>query len=224
VFVLNNDQRKWLTGDQMNLAESKVYLTSLWADSIYKSVKVTKKEVFGIDNNHPVMLFVGRLSKEKGVLELPNILKSVRQAFPEVVLVVVGEGPATEQLKKVLPDSVFFKWAAQERLPAIYSAADILVFPSKFDTFSRTSLESLSCSLPVISYNTKGTKDIIRNGECGFLVNTQEQMCEKIIEYLSNPQQQNDFRVAALECAKNYNRDCIVEQFVSNVWESCEKK
>jgi glycosyltransferase involved in cell wall biosynthesis len=217
VFVLNNDQRKWLTGDEMNFAESKVCLTAHWADTIYKPEKGSKKEVLGIDDNRPVMLFVGRLSKEKGVLELPHIYQTVKKTQPQVALAVVGEGPALEQLKEALPDAFFFNWVMRERLPVIYSAADVLVFPSKFDTFSRAALESLSCGLPVITYKTKGTKDIISNGVCGYLVKTEEQMCEKIIAYLSNPQQQKDFRKAAIERAKDYNVDSIVRQFVADV-------
>ena len=225
VFVLNNDQRKWLTGDEMNFAENKVCLTAHWADAIFTPQKTSKKETFGIDDNRPVMLYVGRVSKEKGVLELPHIYQSVKKVHPDIALVMVGEGPAIEPLKKALPEAYYFDWVTQEKLPAIYSAADILVFPSNFDTFSCAALESLSCGLPVIAYKTKGTKDIISNGECGYLVKTEEQLCEKIIAYLSNLQQQKNFRKAAAARAKNYNVDSIVEQFIGDVgfrWRSLE--
>ncbi len=217
VFVLNNDQRKWLTGREMNFAEDKVCLTAHWADAIFKPEKASKKEILGIDNDRPVMLYVGRVSKEKGVLELPHIYKSVKKTHPDIALLVVGQGPAYDQLKKKLPEGHYFNWVSREQLPAIYSAADILVFPSKFDTFSCTVLESLSCGLPVIAYNTKGPKDIIDDGVCGYLVNTEEQMTEKIITYLGDLQQQKNFKKAAVKRAKNYDVDGIVERFVADV-------
>ena len=217
VFVLNNDQRAWLIGREMNFPKNKVCLTSHWADAIFKPEKVSKKETFGIDDNRRVMLYVGRVSVEKGVLELPNIYHKVKKAHPDVALLVVGQGPALEKLKERLPEGYFFDWAAREQLPAIYSAADLLVFPSKFDTFSCVVLESISCGLPVIAYKSKGPKDIINDGLCGYLVNTEEQMCEKIISYLNNPQQQEQFRNAAVERSKDYDVDSIVERFMQTV-------
>jgi glycosyltransferase involved in cell wall biosynthesis len=217
VFVLNSDQRKWLTGREMKFSEDKVRLTAHWADAIFKPVKTTKKEALGIDDHRPVMLYVGRVSKEKGVLELPRIYKAVKNEHPDIALLVVGQGPACEQLKQELPEGNYLNWVEHERLPAIYSAADMLVFPSKFDTFSCTVLESLSCGLPVIAYKTKGPKDIIEDGVCGYLVKTEEKMCEKLIAYLGNPKQQKDFRKAAVKRAKNYDVDGIVERFVGDV-------
>jgi glycosyltransferase involved in cell wall biosynthesis len=217
VFVLNSDHRKWLTGREMNFPENKVCLTAHWADAIFKPVKTTKKEALGIDNHRPVMLYAGRVSKEKGVLELPHIYKSVKRLHPDIALLVVGQGPALEPLKEALPEGFYFDWVTRERLPAIYSAADILVFPSKFDTFSCTVLESLTCGLPVIAYKTKGPKDIIEDGACGYLVNTEEQMSQKIIAYLDNPQQQKDFRKAAVKRAKNYEANEILERFVGDI-------
>ena len=217
VFVLNNDQRKWLTGREMNFAEEKVCLTAHWADAIFKPQKVSKKEAFGIDDNRPLMLYVGRVSKEKGVHELPRIYKTVKRLYPNIALLVVGQGPALASLKEALPEGFYFDWVTRERLPAIYSAADILVFPSKFDTFSCVVLESLSCGLPVIAYKTKGPKDIIEDGVCGYLVNTEEQMSQKIVSYLDNPQQQKDFRKAAVQRAKNYEVNGIVERFVEDI-------
>ncbi len=217
VFVLNNDQRKWLTGREMNFSENKVCLTAHWVDAIFKPEKVAEKEALGIDDNRPVMLYAGRVSKEKGVLELPRIYKAVKKAYPDIALLVVGQGPAYDQLKKELPEGYYFNWVSRERLPAIYSAADLLVFPSKFDTFSCVVLESLSCGLPVIAYNTKGPKDIIDDGVCGYLVNTEEQMIEKITAYLGDPQRQENFRKAAVERAQNYDVDGIMERFVTDV-------
>jgi glycosyltransferase involved in cell wall biosynthesis len=217
VFVLNSDQRKWLAGREMNLPEDRVCLTAHWADAVFKPVKTSKREALGIDDHRPVMLYAGRVSREKGVSELPRIYKAVKKAHPDIALLVVGQGPALKQLKEELPEGIYLDWVSHEKLPAIYSAADILVFPSKFDTFSCVVLESLACGLPVIAYSAKGPKDIIRDGACGYLVKTEEQMCEKIIAYLDSPQMQKDFREAAVKRAKDYGADGILERFMADV-------
>ena len=217
LFVLNNEQRCWLTGREMNFAEDKVRLTAHWADDIFRPEKASKQKVLGIDADRPVMLYVGRVSKEKGVLELPRIYKAVKKAIPGVALAVVGQGPAYGQLQKELPEGYYFDWASREQLPAMYSAADILVFPSKFDTFSCAVLESLSCGLPVIAYDTKGPKDIIDNGVCGYLVDTEEQMAEKIIAYLGDRESWKDFRKAATQRAGRYDVNGIVDRFTADI-------
>jgi glycosyltransferase involved in cell wall biosynthesis len=217
VFVLNSDQQKWLTSREMNLAEDRVCLTAHWVSPVFKPVIISKKEALKISGDRPVMLYAGRVSREKGVLELPRIYKAVKKIHCDVALLVVGNGPDCRQLKNELPEGYYFDWISHERLPEIYSAADILVFPSRFDTFSCVALESLSCGLPVIAYKTKGPKDIIIDGECGYLVNSEEQMCEKIIAYFGNRKQHNDFRKAAVERAKSYSVDTIVERFMADI-------
>jgi len=69
----------------------------------------------------------------------------------------------------------------------------------------------------VIAYKAKGPKDIIEDGVCGFTVNTEEQMIEKIIRFLGNPKQQESFRKAAAARAKHYDVDRILEQFMTDV-------
>ena len=91
------------------------------------------------------------------------------------------------------------------------------MFPSKFDTFSCVALESLSCGLPVIAYNTKGPKDIIDDGVCGYLVDTEEQMAGKIIDHFNDPPRWNKFRKSAVERARNYDVNGIMERFMADI-------
>jgi glycosyltransferase involved in cell wall biosynthesis len=202
----------------MNFDKDKVCRTTHWADTIFKPLQKSKNEVFGIDNHRPVLLYVGRVSKEKGVLELPAIHKAIKKNHPDVALVVVGQGPDYEELKAALPEVICFDWVEREKLPEIYSAADLLVFPSKFDTFSCVVLESLTCGLPVIAYNTKGPKDIIEDGICGYLVNSNEQISNKINTYLKGDKKLHDsFRQAAVARSKNYDINKIMQNFIADI-------
>ncbi|MDR2473146.1 MAG: glycosyltransferase [Tannerella sp.] len=214
VFVLNSDQKKWFSSNQMNLNPDKIFQTTHWVNEIFKPVAADKKTLFGIENNRPVLLYVGRVSKEKGVLEVSQIYRRIKHKIPDLQLVVVGKGPALQQMKDENPDAFFPDWIAREKLPAIYSSADLLLLPSRFDTFSIVVLEALSCGLPVIAYNTKGPKDIIRDGMDGFLVNTQPEMQARVEEFFVN---KKSFRKSAVERAAAYMPETIINGVLKNV-------
>jgi len=120
-------------------------------------------------------------------------------------------------LKTLLPDAIFLGWVDHTMLPKVYSAADILVLPSRFDTFGCVVLEALSCGLPVIAYNNKGPKDIINNGLNGYLVKNETEMAQKIIELISNPLLLNLFRNQSLLRAYEFKPDTIMKQFVNDL-------
>jgi glycosyltransferase involved in cell wall biosynthesis len=92
----------------------------------------------------------------------------------------------------------------------------MLVLPSRFDTFAMVVLEALSCALPVIAYNTKGPKDIIRHDECGFLVETPAEMQERIAAFLQCGDRAA-FREAAVGRAAAYNPETIIGGLMGDV-------
>jgi glycosyltransferase involved in cell wall biosynthesis len=214
LFVLNTDQQKWLTGRHMGFRSESVFLTSHWAEEQFYHRRTTKTEAFDLPNDSKVLLFAGRISLEKGVMEIPAIYNKVKEKIQEVRLVIAGAGPAEEELKKALPDALFMGWIDHQELPNIYSAADLLILPSKFDTFSCVVLESLSCGLPVIAYKTKGPKDIIQNGKNGYVVSRQTEMVHSIISFYSHDQIQKKFKAAAIERSKEFSKNSIIDQFL----------
>jgi len=216
VLVLNSDQKKWLSSSQMNLNPENVAQTAHWVNECFKPQTPNKKEAFGLSEDTPILLYAGRVSNEKGVLELPAIYARAVQTLPNLRVVVVGKGPAQEQLKKELPNAIFADWVQQDKLSLMYSSADLLVLPSRFDTFAMVVLEALSCGLPVIAYNTKGPKDIIRHNQCGFLVETQAEMQEQIAEYLQS-ENKASFKSEAIKRSAAYKPDAIIAELMRDV-------
>ncbi len=217
LFVLNKDQRNWLLSKDMGLDQSRVFLTAHWAEEEFVPTKASKSAIFGTPNNAPVLLFAGRVSDEKGVMELPAIYRSVREKHPDVKLVIAGKGPKEDELKKAVPDAVFLGWVDHKKLPAVYSAADMLLLPSKFDTFGCVVLEAMSCGLPVTAYNTKGPKDIIENGKNGYLAKTRSEMTAAVDDYLGNAKKRSGYKSSALARAKAFNPDAIIGQLLGDV-------
>lgn len=216
VLVLNSDQKKWLTSPDMNLDGQKIFQTAHWTNSCFVPQNANKKILFSLENDVPVLLYVGRISREKGVLELPSIYKKAKEVRKNIRIVIVGKGPDLEQLKVEIPDGIFIDWIEQAKLPAIYSSADVLLLPSKFDTFCNVVLEALSCGLPVIAYNKKGPKDIVLNNQCGYLVNTASEMTEKIEEFLSSDSVEL-FKKAAIERSKKYDANLIINNLLESI-------
>ncbi|MEI7594710.1 MAG: glycosyltransferase [Bacteroidota bacterium] len=217
LFVLNSDQEKWLTGREMNIPSERVHTTAHWVEAFFKPTTSMKGEIFGLSDDEPVMLFAGRLSAEKGVIELINIYKEAAEEIEDLKLVIVGSGPEEKELKKRLPDAIYLGWVEHSALPGIYSSADLLVLPSQFDTFSCVVLEAHSCGLPVIAYNTKGPKDIIIDNSTGYLVNSIIEFTEKTIAYFKNKKSQKTFKSNALKRSKEYNASIIIEKLLVDV-------
>ncbi len=217
LFVLNKDQKKWLTGRDMGFDPMKVFLTAHWADDGFSPKTADKKRIFGITGSEPVILFAGRISDEKGVMEIPPIMEKVRASYPDVKVAFAGMGPKENALKALMPDAIFLGWVDHDKLPEIYSAADMLILPSQFDTFGCVVLEALSCGLPVVAYNTKGPKDIIINGLNGFLVKTRAEMADRIAEFLSDKKLRQRFKNESLKRAKDYDPDRIIARFMQDL-------
>jgi glycosyltransferase involved in cell wall biosynthesis len=216
VFVLNSDQRKWLSSKEMGLKKSKVHLTAHWTEDKFKPSKPARKELFGLEPETPVLLFAGRVSKEKGTDELADIYSGIKTQIPEIKLVVAGTGPDEKSLKKAIPNAVFLGWVDHNKLPQIYSSADLLILPSRFDTFSLVVLEALSCGLPVVAYKTKGPKDIIKHDQSGFLAVNKEDMINLSLSFFQDNEQEK-FKEEALKRSQTYSSKKIIKRLTRDV-------
>lgn len=110
----------------------------------------------------PVHLYAGRVSPEKNLdaflsLDLPGSC------------VVVGDGPSRAALAARHPRVIFLGWRFGEELARHYAAADVLVFPSRTDTFGVVMIEANACGTPVAAFPVGGPLDAIRPGENGWM-------------------------------------------------------
>ncbi len=218
LFLLNSEQLDWVASDAMGFDRNRLRLTAHWPDARFTGPpKPDRNAIPGLRGDERILLFVGRISDEKGVMELPCILQKVREMIPQVRLVVVGTGPAEERLKKALPEEIFIPWVEPEKLAAIYPVGDMLVLPSRFDTFGCVVLEALSCGLPVVAYRTKGPADIIQNGVSGFTVDNQEEFVQAVMQILQDKPLQDSMREAGLHRARNYRPDRIIEDLLRHL-------
>jgi len=115
----------------------------------------------------PLLIYVGRLSAEKGI----DRIKPVLEAIPHARLALVGDGPYREELKTLFADLPvnFVGYLQGADLGSAYASADAFVFPSLTETLGLVVLEAMAAGCPVIAANAGGIPDIVTDGENGFL-------------------------------------------------------
>ncbi|MGH8186354.1 MAG: glycosyltransferase family 4 protein [Steroidobacteraceae bacterium] len=110
----------------------------------------------------PIALYVGRVAVEKNI----EAFLQIRWAGTKVI---VGDGPAREELQAKYPSARFVGYKFGEELASHIAAADVFVFPSRTDTFGLVLLQALACGVPVAAYPVTGPIDVVRNGVTGVL-------------------------------------------------------
>jgi len=218
VFVLNNEHKDWLTGHEMLLDDEKVFLTAHHTQPRLDNVMPIKKSALfaGATDETPVVMYAGRLSKEKGLFDLPEIIANARKILPDLKIVIAGSGPAEEELKVLLPDALFLGWVAKTEIASLYAGLDLFVFPSQFDTFGNVVLEAFVHGMPVVAYDCKGPKDIIEHGESGFLVQDTKEMSQQIVSYFALNDRQS-MKVKAMKRSDAYQAEPIMHQFMKDM-------
>ena len=118
--------------------------------------------------NGPVALYVGRLAAEKNLQLALDAYAAMRRAEPATRLVVVGDGPLRETVRRLCPDAILAGVQQGDALAAHYASADVFLFPSLTETFGNVTLEAMASGLPVVAIRNGAAAQYIRHGENGF--------------------------------------------------------
>jgi glycosyltransferase involved in cell wall biosynthesis len=183
----------------------------------------------GLPCDRPLLLYVGRFSKEKGLLDLLDALHRARglagAAAPQVLL--VGSGPQEAEIREHVaalglePIVKVRGWVAQGDLKWWYSAADALLMPSWNEPLGRVMLEAMSCGTPVIASATEGPNDHIRDAQTGFLFPPRDvaRLAEILGQIAEQPALLRQMRAPTLAYAQaNLIWPKIVERIVDEVY------
>jgi glycosyltransferase involved in cell wall biosynthesis len=110
----------------------------------------------------PIAVYVGRVAVEK------NVEAFLDMDWPGSKL-VIGDGPERARLERHYPRATFAGYRFGEDLAMHLAAADIMVFPSRTDTFGLVNLEAMACGVPVAAYPVTGPIDVVEDGVTGAL-------------------------------------------------------
>lgn len=143
-----------------------------------------------------VVLFVGRLSREKNVETLLIAAQKVLNKSPQTLFLIVGDGQKRKDLERFsqeleIEGNVKFEGAVgYKQIRSYYQLCDILVLPSKHEGWGRVVIEALACAKPVIVSDACGVAEFVLNEECGFVfpVDRPDILVEKITYSLEHPE------------------------------------
>jgi D-inositol-3-phosphate glycosyltransferase len=179
-----------------------------------------------------MVLYVGRIEPLKGVDTLIQAMSCLQWKEERPVhLAIIGGDPAASpremsaemaRLQKLCDDLcvgqtvVFLGKRDQDKLPYYYSAAELVVMPSHYESFGMVALEAMACGTPVIASEVGGLAYLVRDGETGFTIPDQEpdMLCEKISWLLNDRDLHTSMSERAVEYAQDYAWEKISAQIV----------
>jgi glycosyltransferase involved in cell wall biosynthesis len=124
---------------------------------------------FGSNGRGVRLLFVGRVSKEKDLDILVQTFRNLRRDNVPVELSVVGHGPYSAALAKILPEACYTGYLEGTDLAKAYASSDIFVFPSTTDTFGNVIIEAQAAGLPVVVSDIGGPRELVNDGVNGLI-------------------------------------------------------
>ena len=140
-----------------------------------------------------ILLYAGRVAKEKNISFLLSILPGILDKHPDIILLVVGNGPDLDYFKEeakargIGEACVFTGYMDRRDLALVYRAAEIFVFPSLTDTQGLVTLEAMLSGTPVVAIGALGTLMVMNGDNGGFMVkNDPVEFTGRVLELLDD--------------------------------------
>jgi D-inositol-3-phosphate glycosyltransferase len=191
------------------------------------------KQFIGLNPESRMVLYVGRIEPLKGVdtlIRAMSCLKVQNLKRPVHLVIIGGEPDASPQemsaemarLQKLCDELcmggmvLFLGKRSQDTLPYYYSAAEVVVMPSHYESFGMVALEAMACGTPVIASQVGGLAYLVRDGETGFTVpdGDPDLLCQKLTALLGDPHLHETMSRRAAEYALSYAWEKITARIV----------
>jgi glycosyltransferase involved in cell wall biosynthesis len=168
--------------------------------------RIKLRQKLNIPEDALVIGFVGRIVKDKGIVELSEVWGELKNKYPDIFLLLVGpvepQDPLpTELLENLQNDSrVRFTGHIQD-IPACYTVMDIMVLPTYREGFPVTPLEAAAMKIPIVATDVDGCPEAVENGITGALVPSRDSraLAEAIEHLILNPEKRHAMGQAGRE-------------------------
>lgn len=164
--------------------ESKVHVVLNGIDTqLWQPRQASVLEELGVDFSRPIVAFVGRITRQKGV---EHLLKAVRQFDQDIQLVLCAGAPDTPEIAartealvnelQAERDGVYWvqEMLSRDKIQEVYSGADVFVCPSIYEPLGIVNLEAMACGTAVVASDVGGIPEVVVDGETGVLVHYDE--------------------------------------------------
>ncbi|HEY4496757.1 MAG TPA: glycosyltransferase [Candidatus Paceibacterota bacterium] len=176
-------------------------------------------EEYKLSNDDKILLCVSRLSPEKGIDFLIEMIAPILDGRDDLKLLLVGDGISKSKIKYLvkkfdLEDRVIFAGeVGYDDLPSFFKLAHIFVYPSRFDTQGLSVVEAMSFGLPIVSFNTPFFKEVVRDSGSGITVDNETDFKEAVEKLIND----NKARVRMGESAKLKSVDFDHKKSISTI-------
>ena len=130
------------------------------------------REALDLPQGAPIVTCVGRFSRQKGQDSLIDAWRLVSKELPEARLLLVGDGPTGDDLRKGAPDTVIFTGATDDPRPFL-AACDVAALPSRWEGLSLSMLEAMASGRSVVTTAVAGS-EVVADSDCGAVVPVDE--------------------------------------------------
>ncbi len=192
----------------------------------YEKVKMIRK-TYGIEENDRLIVFVGRIAPEKSI-EIP--IEGFRYVEdPSIKFMIVGGGPQLKELQDMVKryqlenKIVFTDKVPAEEIPAYYACADCFVSASLTETQGMTYLEALACGLPVFARYDEVIKDIVIDGDSGFIFKTPQEFADKLTDFMHlSEEERHEYSKRALSKVAKYDAKVFCSKVLSVYYQAID--
>ena len=218
IVLTNEDKEQWLNEKEIKNIEVIPNPLSFYPDEISSCKNKT-------------IISVGRLAEQKGYKELIEVWSKLFKKYPDWKLEIYGEGSLKKELQEKIDtlgmtNSLLLK-GTDKRIMERYLESSIYVMTSKYEGFGMVLVEAMACGLPVVSFDCPcGPKDIIKDGEDGFLIRNRDldEMAKKLELLIKNENQRKIMGKKAHENIVRYSKEKVMLQWKNLFEELVNKK
>jgi glycosyltransferase involved in cell wall biosynthesis len=203
---------------QMGIASERI---GIWGRGVERSVFHPKhrdehwRRQLGYRDDEPIILFFGRLVREKGIDAFARTVRELRTRGHEFRPMVVGTGPAERELRARLGDAVFLGHLGGRELGRAVASADILLNPSLTEAFGNVNLEAMAAGIAVVSADAGSAQVLIEDGQSGILCSPDPNLYADAVEALLNdPLRRRQLGIEAAQSASIYRWPHVLDDVV----------
>jgi phosphatidylinositol alpha 1,6-mannosyltransferase len=216
IFAPSDSMAQLLRDQRMN------YDVGIWSRGIDREIfnpgarDLAWRRSLGIEDDMPVIGFVGRLVMEKGLDVFSDTIDRLARRKIRHKVLVVGDGPARDWFVKRLPDAVFAGFQGGSDLGRAVASMDMLFNPSVTETFGNVTLEAMAAGLPVVAAIATGSQSLVTEGVTGRLVRPGacDRFCDALATYCDNAQARHAAGLAGFEASQRYGWDEVNRELV----------
>ena len=193
--------------------------TRFYKENIDKNEIINLRKDLGIKKTDFIVLYVGRIAKEKSIDFLINNFNSVLKKIPKAKMIIVGDGPDIKDLidlakKEGLENKIIFAGKAPwTDVPKYYSLCDVFVTASKTETQGLTVMEAMGASKPVVAIRDDSFELMITDKKDGLFFDDEKSYIDMIYEVYKNKKLRDEISVNARRTADKYSP----ENYAKNV-------